>query len=96
MSGKRPRGRTVVVYRERRYTLCRARTALASHPNAVAMQRQRRRAGLLPGATLLLIVLFSVFVLERPPVAANGPQLRAPAGAYAARYTFADFASSYR
>jgi hypothetical protein len=50
---------------------------------------------LLPGATLALIALFSIFVLGRPPSPPDDPQRRPPIVGVA-HYTFADFANASR
>ncbi|GAC1397931.1 MAG: hypothetical protein NVS2B8_09880 [Vulcanimicrobiaceae bacterium] len=78
------------------YALCGCRAPHRSGPHpSIGARRARRRAGLLPGATFALIVLFSVIVLCRPPQFPDDPQRRAPI-ASVAHYSFADFAAASR
>lgn len=96
MSTPREPHRRTIVRGGRVYTICgrRPRHAFRTHPS-VGAHRIGRRAGLVPGATFVLIVLFSVFVLGRPPEFPDDPQRRAPIASYA-HYSFADFAQASR
>lgn len=94
--------RRPIVRSGRRYDACglRGYRARAGHPDARARNSRSAwyagtRAGLLPGATLALIVLFSFYVLGYPPIQPDNPQHRAPIVGVA-HYTFSDFASASR
>jgi len=102
MARRRRTDRLRFVRNGRRYSACglRGYRACGSHAKAARPLTRRHgfaegRASLLPGATLALIVLFSVFVLGRPPTAPDDPQRRTPIVGVA-HYTFADFASASR
>ena len=86
--------RIVVVRRLRRYSVCgrRIRQARHEHPS-VRAYRRNRRAALVPGATLLLIVVFSAFVLVQPP-AASWSASYGPVGM--TRHSFSEFAEASR
>ncbi len=95
MSVAREPNRRSIFRGVRRYVVCGRRAPLASgaHPRAAA--RRPCRAGLVPGATLLLIVLFSAFVLGRPLGYPDDPQRHMPI-AGVAHYSFADFVQASR
>lgn len=101
MDARRRPHRIALVRLGRRYSACGLRGYRARGRHATRRERNdaRRwfddRAGLLPGATLALIVLFSAFVLGYPPVAPDNPQARAPIAGFA-HYTFADYADASR
>lgn len=96
MSAAREPNRRSIVRGLRHYVVCGRRAPLvaSAHPRAGAA-RAPGRAGLLPGATLLLIVLFSAFVLGRPPGYPDDPQRHMPI-AGVAHYSFADFVQASR
>lgn len=78
----------------RHYTICGRRAIAPKSNHATARARGvHRRAGLVPGATLFLILIFSVFVLQRPPQPPDDPQKRTPIVGVA-HYSFADFAAA--
>lgn len=96
----RRRHRLAIVRNGRRYSLCGLGAYRARGAHTVARARRTwrasgRRAGLVPGATLALIVLFSALVLGYPPQQPDNPQTRTPIVGVA-HYTFADFASASR
>ncbi len=98
MSRRRWVNRVATVRNGRRYSRCGLRGYVARNTHARTATRNRlasRRAGLLPGATLALIALFSIFVLGRPPSPPDDPQRRPPIVGVA-HYTFADFANASR
>jgi hypothetical protein len=79
MSAYRRTGRRVVIRSGRRFLVCglrRSRRARAAPVRSAA--DAGRRAGLLPGATFLLVVLFSAYVFERPPHYPQDPGRQVP------------------
>ncbi len=95
MGDRRFEHRIAIVRNGRRYSACGLGGYLARDRHATRRRRAAGRAGLLPGATLALIVLFSIYVLGYPPIQPDNPQHRAPIVGVA-HYTFADFASAAR
>lgn len=82
--------RIAIVRNGRRYSAC----GLGAYRARVRHAKRRvQRAGLLPGATLALIVFFAAVVLGYPPTMPDNPQHRTPIVGVA-HYTFADFASA--
>ncbi len=86
----KPRGRfrRPVVRGGRRYAVC----GLRSRPSIVPLPKA---AMWLPGATLLLVLLFSAYVIGRPPAYPATPADRLPVASLA-HYTLDDFANASR
>lgn len=101
MDRRRRAHRFAIVRNRRRYSACGLDAYRARGSHAIARARNGShdrldgRAGLVPGATLALIVLFSAFVLGYPPIRPDNPQTRTPIVGVA-HYTFSDFASASR
>ena len=93
-----PNRREIVRY-GRRYVACGVRGYRAANRHAFRARAGHvawfagSRAGLLPGATLALIVLFSFYVLGYPPIQPDNPQHRTPIVGVS-HYSFADFANA--
>lgn len=94
MGGPRFVHRITIVRRGRRLSLCGLRGYRARARHAIrGAKRRTQRAGLWPGATLALIVVFAAFALGNPQPMPDNPGRRTPI-VDVAHYTFADFANA--
>ncbi len=90
MKLRRVRRRRIVTISGCRFSICGAALESA-RTSRYAVQERRGTLGFawLSGATLLAVLVFSVYAVERPPAFPDDPRNHAPVSAYA-RYSLSD------